>query len=97
MVDDFTAIWESGAVIRLRGRFDASQAAKAEEALARAEESTEVDFSELVYISSAGIGCLLAAHKKLQERGCSLKLVNMNAHIRELFELAGFDMVFEMG
>ena len=72
------------------------RAAEAEEALARANASTEVDFSELVYISSAGIGCLLAAHKRLSKSGGSLRLVNMNAHIRELFELAGFDMVFEI-
>lgn len=96
MTDTFEARWQSEDIVSLSGRFDASQAAKAEEVLSQAQHSIEVDFSELVYISSAGIGKLLAAHKRLQERGCSLKLVNMNAHIRELFELAGFDMVFEM-
>ncbi len=96
MTDTFQASWPSDDVVSLSGRFDASQAATAEAVLARAESSITVDFSKLVYISSAGIGTLLAAHKRLQERGCSLKLVNLNDHIRELFELAGFDMVFEI-
>lgn len=96
MTETFEARWQSEDVVSLEGRFDASQAAKAEAALARAETSITVDFSGLVYISSAGIGTLLAAHKRLQERGCSLKLANLNDHIRELFELAGFDMVFEI-
>ncbi|MFQ5527120.1 MAG: STAS domain-containing protein [Thermoanaerobaculia bacterium] len=96
MTEGFSAAWMSDNVVAIRGRFDAAQTAKAEEVLSQAKASTEVDFSDLKYISSAGIGTLLAAHKDLQERGCSLKLVNMNEHIRELFELAGFDMVFEL-
>lgn len=97
MTEDFAAVWDSETtVIYLSGRFDATQVAKADEALARADGPTDVDFSELVYISSAGIGSLLATHKRLGKSG-GLRLLNMNPHLRELFELAGFDTVFEIG
>ena len=94
--ETFTARWISNNVVALTGRFDAAQSAAAERVLNEAEGSTEVDFSGLDYISSAGIGTLLAAHKRLLKLNCKLKLVHLNDHIRELFELAGFDMVFEI-
>jgi len=96
MTDAFQADWTEG-ILCLKGRFDASQSATAERALAQAEGKTVVDFAELQYISSAGLGVLLAAQKRLSQSEGGLKLVNMNDHIRELFELAGFDMVFEIG
>lgn len=97
VTEPFSATWVSNTVVRFSGRLDASQAAAADEALARAVADTQVDFSELDYIASAGIGCLLAALKRLRKSGASLRLVGLNAQIRELFELAGFDTVFEIG
>lgn len=96
MAEEFEAIWDGEGVIVLRGRFDASQAVKAEKALALAEGATDIDCEALVYISSAGIGCLLAVQKRLGALNCSLRLIRMRPHIRELFELAGFDTVFEI-
>ena len=58
--------------------------------------SLVIDFAELDYISSAGLGVLLGAQKRLGESGSSLKLVSMNKHIREIFRIAGFDRIFEI-
>lgn len=76
------------------GRFDASQVDTAEEAFKSLEESTTLDFSELDYISSAGLGVLVATQQRLSEVGHNLTLSNMNAHIREVFQISSLDQLF---
>ncbi|HUP45115.1 MAG TPA: STAS domain-containing protein [Thermoanaerobaculia bacterium] len=82
--------------IVLSGRFDAAEAEKARQLFLSLEETRVVDFARLDYISSAGLGVLLAAQKKLSEQGGGLKLVNMNGHIRDVFRFSGFDQIFEI-
>jgi len=86
---------ESGNIV-LSGRLDASQAETAREFLQNIYESKLVDFTELDYISSAGLGVLLGAQKRLNENGNALKLINLNKHIQDIFRYAGFDTVFEI-
>ncbi len=80
----------------LTGRFDASQAEKAKIVFLALSEGKTVDFSRLDYISSAGLGVLLAAQKRLTQHGQSLKLINVNHHIRDVFRFSGFDQIFEI-
>jgi anti-sigma B factor antagonist len=89
---------ESGAdgEILLRGRFDATQVEKASAVLLGLERSCTVDFSGLDYIASAGLGVLLAAQKRLRERGCALRLARPSNHIRDVLHFSGFDHVFEI-
>ena len=80
----------------LSGRFDASQSDRARGVFMSLNESRVVDFARLDYISSAGLGVLLAAQKRLSERGHSLKLININSHIRDVFQFSGFDQIFDI-
>jgi len=80
----------------LTGRFDASQVEKARAVFLSLTEGKIVDFAQLDYISSAGLGVLLAAQKRLSQRGQSLRLVNVNSHIRDVFRFSGFDQIFEI-
>ena len=80
----------------LTGRFDASQVEKARSVFLTLSEGKTVDFSGLDYISSAGLGVLLAAQKRLSQRGHALRLVNVNNHIRDVFRFSGFDQIFEI-
>lgn len=89
------ATGEHGEIL-LSGRLDASQVETARGVLLSLTESRVVDFSKLEYIASAGLGILLAAQKKLSEKGCGLKLVNLNNHIRDVLHFSGFDQVFEI-
>lgn len=82
--------------ILLCGRFDASQADKAKSVFNNIHTARIVDFSELDYISSAGLGILLMTQKRLKDSGHQLILKNMNKHIREVFKYAGFDMIFQI-
>ena len=82
--------------VLLSGRFDASQADVARKEFDKIAASSVVDFKDLEYISSAGLGVLFAAQKRLKGQGQGLRLVNMNQHIRDVFRYARFDLIFEI-
>jgi len=82
--------------VHLTGRFDASQVDKATEEFEKITASCTLNFAELEYISSAGLGVLLMTQRRLNDSGQSLKIVNLNKNIRDVFRYAGFDKVFEI-
>ncbi|MCK4409320.1 MAG: STAS domain-containing protein [Candidatus Eisenbacteria sp.] len=82
--------------ILLSGRLDASQVDSVRTVLGAVTESCTLDFSELEYISSLGLGVLLEAQKRLTEAGHGLIITNLSVHITDLFKLAGFDLIFEI-
>ena len=84
---------ESGRV-ELEGRLDATHEETVESFLDAIETSVTVDFSQLRYIASNGLGLLFAAQQRLGNSGEALRLVNLSPHIREVFSLAGFDTIF---
>jgi anti-sigma B factor antagonist len=86
---------EGGAIV-FSGRLDAAQCGKAQEFLDGAGDPRVFDFAALEYISSAGLGVLLKAHKRLLSAGGRLRLVNVNNHIFDIFRYSGFDQVFEI-
>ena len=90
------SVAENGHII-LAGRFDAAEAEKARQVFMGLDEGKVVDFARVDYISSAGLGVLLAAQKRLSEQGKSLRLINVNGHIRDVFHFSGFDQIFEIG
>ena len=82
--------------ILLSGRLDASQVDSVRTVLGAVTESCTLDFSELEYISSLGLGVLLSLQKRLSEVGHGLVMTNLSVHIADLFKLAGFDLIFEI-
>lgn len=87
---------ENGEIV-LAGRFDASQQGKAEEFLEAISGTRIVDLTDLEYVSSAGLGVLLATQKRLMGSGGGLKLVNASKHIKDILRFSGFDRIFEIG
>jgi len=82
--------------IRLTGRLDSNQVDMTRTVLEKVESTVKVDFEGLRYISSAGLGLLLATQKRLMGGGHRLQLVNMSPHIRDIFSIAGFDFIFDL-
>ncbi len=80
----------------LSGRLDASQTDGARKIFDKLTGPTVIDFSGLEYISSAGLGVLLATQKRLSQSGAGLTLVNLNSHVRDVFRYAGFDKIFKI-
>ena len=85
-----------GGELVFKGRFDASQVDRARTALLAPGAGTTLDFKELDYISSAGLGILLAAQKVLAERNLGLRLAHLSPPIRDVFKFSGFDQIFEI-
>lgn len=83
-------------IVTIRGRLDAAQAPRAQEVLDRVGGRVVVDMADLDYISSAGLGVLLRTHKRLLGGGTSLKLINVNKHINDIFTYSGFDRLFHI-
>lgn len=84
---------EQGEVV-VQGRLDAAQAPKAQAFLDAIDGACTVDMAGLDYISSAGLGVLLATHKRLMSGSGGLQLVNVNPHINDIFRYSGFDKLF---
>jgi anti-anti-sigma factor len=80
----------------LSGRFDAAQVEKAKAVFDQIKETTSVDFAELDYISSAGLGILMATQKRLKDTGQKLILKKVSGHIRDVFRIARFDLIFDL-
>lgn len=78
--------------IALVGRVDASNASDLEQEVKSSLDGvTELvfDLEKLVYISSAGLRVLLAAHKAMAKKS-GMKVVNANEMVKEVFDVTGF-------
>lgn len=78
--------------ILLEGRLDTTTAPELEKVLSGSLEGvTELtfDMSALDYLSSAGLRILLGAQKQMNKQG-SMKVMNVNETIMEIFEVTGF-------
>ena len=86
---------DSGAVL-CRGRLDAAQCEKAEAFMSGLEGPNTLDFGELEYISSAGLGILLKTQKRLAADSAGLRIINVNHHIHDVFRYSGFHSIFDI-
>ena len=86
------SIEDGVAKINLEGRLDTVTAPEFETELKDTIADVKnlvLDFEKLEYISSAGLRVLLAAQKMIGQEG-SMKLVNVNDIIMEIFDVTGF-------
>ena len=78
--------------LKLEGRLDTTTAPQLENELSENLDGVTqltIDFAELSYISSAGLRVLLATQKRMNKQG-SMKLINVNEIVMEVFEITGF-------
>ncbi|WP_291237166.1 STAS domain-containing protein [Frisingicoccus sp.] len=78
--------------LKLEGRLDTTTAPQLESELSEnlnGVTELTIDFAELSYISSAGLRVLLATQKRMNKQG-SMKLINVNEIVMEVFEITGF-------
>ena len=79
-------------LLKVAGRLDTTTAPQLEAAIddciTDAEELV-LECSELEYVSSAGLRVILKAQKRMNVQG-SMKLINVNDTIMEVFDITGF-------
>jgi anti-anti-sigma factor len=80
------------------GRIDTTTAPALEhylvELLTRGERGIVIDFSDVDYISSAGLRVMLLVARRVREIGGRLALCGMGDTVRQVFQLAGFLPLF---
>ena len=87
-------------LITPQGRLDAAGARPLETELtqhiAAGDVQLLIDLEKTRYISSDGLRALLAAQKQAKQQGGALKLCCLSRRLVEIFEMSGFDRVFEI-
>lgn len=81
-------------IIALTGRLDSRSSADAEaEVSARIDAGVTqlvLDFTNLEYISSAGLRVVLKAAKQIRAAGGEMAIYGVHRKVREVFEMSGF-------
>jgi anti-anti-sigma factor len=84
-------------VLRAAGRLDGTTAASFErtvlDRLAGQPARLVLDLDGVDYVSSAGLRAILIAVKRGKSAGCPVAVCRLREHIREVFELSGFQNV----
>ena len=55
-----------------------------------------MDFSDLEYISSAGLRVLISTQKKLKQENKAFVIKNVNDTVGEIFRMSGFDKILKI-
>lgn len=79
-------------IVKITGRLDTMTTPQLEKELGESLEGVEeliFDFSDLEYVSSAGLRVLLSAQKKMKKQG-DMVIQNVNDNVMEVFEITGF-------
>lgn len=81
--------------LQLNGRLDTITAPELEAVITTELEKVNeliIDCTYLEYISSAGLRVLLSAQKMMNNKG-SMKVINVNDMVNEIFEITGFSEI----
>jgi len=92
---------EKGAVIvSVKGRIDALTAPEFERNLcdwiSKGGIIFLINFTQLEYISSAGLRSILATSKKLKEKQGTILFTGLQGPVEEVFNISGFQSIFKI-
>lgn len=86
-------------IIDLKGYLDAHTAPELEREFNKLIDSEDykvvVNFDELKYISSAGLGVFMAYVETMRENSGDIKFSNMKDDVYNIFDLLGFPVLYE--
>lgn len=87
-------------LVGISGRLDQTQTPDLEEQLDQLLEAGHqrivVDMSEVTYINSGGLRCLVTAWRKAKKEGGNVVLTGLKERVSEVFSMVGFDKVFDV-
>lgn len=85
--------------LKVEGRLDTATAPQLERAAEGRLEGLQklvLDFSNLDYISSAGLRVLLAFRRTMEEQEGTVVVIGANQDVREVFAITGFDNILDI-
>ncbi len=87
-------------VLRIGGFLDAHTAPQLEDAIQKLIDEERyniiIDFKELNYISSAGLGVFMGFIENIRNNGGDIKMCGMNQKIYRVFDLLGFPSLYDI-
>jgi anti-anti-sigma factor len=86
-------------IVAIAGSLDSTtspEAQKSLDAVVAGAKKVVLDFSQLDYISSAGLRVLLGAAKHLRASGGKLGMFGLNQSVKEVFEISGFATILSV-
>lgn len=90
----------SAEIIVIKGRLDVTTTQDLEKTFtdlfAQGKNKMLIDCTELDYISSAGLRTLLTAAKNSKKVNGKIVLTNLNANVKQIFEISGFTSIFDI-
>jgi anti-sigma B factor antagonist len=102
MAEFNTSVKDQGEVskIYLKGYLDAHTAPSLENTFSNLITNQRykivVNFQDLAYISSAGLGVFMAFIEKVRENNGDIKLTSMTDKVFNIFDLLGFPLLYEI-
>jgi threonine dehydratase len=87
--------WQGSSLV-VAGRIDAITAPALRRELERARHDIDLVLAAVTFLSSAGLGALLAGQKHLAAEGCNLRLVDVPESVCTVLETVGFIDLFEI-
>lgn len=85
--------------MKIEGRLDTKTAPDLEEKVNQAMEkvsSIVMDFTELEYVSSAGLRVLLRTHKAMKAKKGGMIIRGANEEVQEVFTITGFSDILKL-
>lgn len=86
--------------VQVHGRLDQSQTPHLNDTLLELIEAENyqlvVDLSNVSYINSGGLRCLVSAWRKTRAHDGNIVLLGLNDRLSEIFTMIGFDKVFQI-
>ncbi len=86
-------------IVKVSGRLDANTAKDYEDkcsSFLKDKNRMIIDFSELEYISSAGLRSVLSIGKKIKASQGKYVFCNLQPMVKEVFKISGFNSIFPM-
>ncbi|MCB1111869.1 MAG: STAS domain-containing protein [Chlamydiales bacterium] len=87
-------------ILRVKGRLDAISSPGTEkkvfDCINNGQHNLLLDFTEVDYLSSAGMRMLLSTTKKLKTLSGKLVVSNVNTNVMDVLKMSGFDHVLEI-
>ncbi|RDY23418.1 anti-sigma factor antagonist [Romboutsia maritimum] len=95
-LNDQECLWE----VALKGELDVSTADKLKEYLHGLADQDmidiKMDFKDLEYIDSTGLGVMIGVLKKLKVVNKEIYIINPRNNVRKIFTITGLDKIFKV-
>ncbi|ABR31037.1 anti-sigma factor antagonist [Thermosipho melanesiensis] len=88
-------------IVQITGEIDISNAQNfkkfvLDNILNKGEKNCILDFSNMSYIDSSGLGILVSLHKSFKINGGEIVLVNLNNNVQNLFRMTSLDKALNL-